>query len=1397
LKTLFRISTLLAWAFLGSLSAYAQEGQVTSTKGTDFWMTFMNNYTPDPQESLDLFIASSEATSGTISVPGQGWSINFVVNPNQTTTVSIPTSVAEMHSSEIVENRGVHIVTQDTVSVFAISFNPYTADATKVLPTTTLGTNYYIASYAGLSPWDSELAVVATEDDTEIEIIPSCNTLGGHPANTPMIVQLDQGEVFQIIAEAGEDLTGTRITATDVSGSCRPFGVFSGAGCANVPGDCGPCDHLFEQNFPIELWGTEYFITPFVFEVDPYQGVLESNYTYRILAQQNGTIVSVDGAVVATLNAGEYHEIQYDPSAHCVQGNHEIAVIQYMESLSCGGNGDPSMIVLDDATKKIDNVTFSTVQSTVINRHYLNVIVENEDVGSVTLDGVVISPTLFHSFSACSSHKWAGFEITAGSHTLDAPDGVTAYVYGNGFSESYAYSVGSFTSQESVEIDYSFCTDTQVNLQLSNSFFSPYWYELSNPDLILHEGYSYTVNPPISNGVFVGVGSHFASGCEETVIYSVESAVPPAIALSPSAEMSICQFQSVQLNAQVTPSSQWYQYSWTPDATLSENNIPNPVASPQQTTTYQLAVSTLSGCASSTQQVTIDVGSGNVSRMDASVDDAFLCLGEETSLHVKTEKKIWADDINPGVAWGDWFDINNGQENMVCGSVSGNALYFNGSGERSAITPSLNCTTPGTIYFALKIASGTAPCDNAEPGDNVVLEYSTNGASWTVIQTFNEANYPDFVNLAIPIPAAAMTNHTQFKWKQVGTWFNNQDNWVIDEVFIAVEKTQDFNYTWSPAASLNNASAINPLASPAEQTSYIVTMTDGQTGCTYQDSVLIEVGQPFDLTVSNDTTLCDLNGLALSASVSGNPADYSFEWQPSASLDNAHSMNPQATPQATTNYTVAVTSPIGCTQSESVLVSVGYLMGLNASVSDEVICEGSTVDLEAIIAGSANDLIVEWSPADGLSNPQGSQTTASPAASTEYTVTITHEISGCSLSESVSVDVVPPVDVLPLENQWLCDVVGLQLDAQTDFSGPLEWSWESPSSVDNPTIPNPLLAVNQTVSLSVTATNLGGCSDTENITITRLQEDTELGPDRNFCEDETVLLDTGWPSGYDVVWNTGAHASAISVTTSGTYHVIVTSPNGCQSEDQVTLTRYDYPVVDLGEDRELCEGEHVQLTGPEGDYNYSWSNKDQYSFTTVNETGYYELTVDNYGCTTTDGVNVIFNLLPERPFGRDTVFCFSMPPYRLELDAKNEGSSYVWMNGLTTQQLSVSNGQYVTVTITSGEGCEKTYDLIIQEECEGAVWIPNAFTPNGDGLNDAFKVEGDGIGAINMKILNKWGQIVYETDDINRPWLGQYLDGDEYKKNDMYQYVITVRMTKADGQLSTPYVYEGQVMLAR
>jgi hypothetical protein len=178
---------LIAAAF-ALLSFYANAQDVIPTKGREFWVGFMQNYANEPQqESLDIFITSDQSTNGVVEIPQLGWSTNFTVTANQTTTVTVPNNLAEHYTSEIVESKGVRIATADTVSVFAINFNAYSADGTKVLPVPSLGTDYRISSYPGQF-YGSELVVVATEDDTEIEITPTSNTAGGHIAGQPFTV---------------------------------------------------------------------------------------------------------------------------------------------------------------------------------------------------------------------------------------------------------------------------------------------------------------------------------------------------------------------------------------------------------------------------------------------------------------------------------------------------------------------------------------------------------------------------------------------------------------------------------------------------------------------------------------------------------------------------------------------------------------------------------------------------------------------------------------------------------------------------------------------------------------------------------------------------------------------------------------------------------------------------------------------------------------------------------------------------------------------------------------------------------------------------------------------------------------------------------------------------------
>jgi gliding motility-associated-like protein len=1508
-------------------AGFASAQDVIPTKGKEFWVGFMENYEVEEwQESLDLFIVSDQNTTGTVSIPLQGWSQDFAVVANVTTTVSIPNDIAEHFTFQVVEDKGIYVETQDTVAVFAINFNGYTADGTKILPTQSLGIEYRIPSYFGLSGWGSEFLIVATEDDSEIEITTTAATTGGNAAGVPFTINLDQGESYQVMADgAGGDLTGTVIKGTEANGTCRPFAVYSGVSCTNVPVGCFACDHIYEQNFPVDTWGTDYYVVPFSFA---------TSYTYRVMANVDNTNVQIDGAPAGVLNAGEYLEYNDVSTVACVTADQPISTIQYMEGVGCANAGDPAMLILNDRTQKIDNITFSTVSSTVINEHGLNIVMETADVGTLTLDGGAVDAALFTPFPSCPDHSYAQITITEGSHTLDATPGFTAYVYGTGSAESYAYSVGSFSPLPPINIDTVLCTSDTVNIGLDGSYWNPYWYALSNPEDTIGFGSQLTLYPPIISDIYVGVGNQFVSGCTEEEYFSVEVPTPPELTLSQSAT-EICQYQSVQLNVDVDPPSDVYVYEWTPINGLDNPNIANPIATPLETTEYSVTVSTPTGCGTNTAgPLTIEVTDGNISGLTAETDEDLICAGEEANFLADLEEVTFEDNMDPGVSWGLWCEVLNGSESTDCGSVSGNAMYFNGAGDRFASTEPLDLTAGGSIQFALKIATGAFPCDNADPGENVVLEYST-----TEIGLYFEASYPVFTDIAVDIPAGAMTAATNLRWRQLANSGDGQDNWALDNVYIGVINNAAYDFTWSPDYNISDVTAADPTVNPEIDTMYYVEVYDDVSGCTYLDSILIDVGQPFDLEITPDTSLCDLAGIDLEVIPSGTD-DYNFTWSPDdGTVAGLYTADPTVSPIATTTYTVDVVSDQGCENSAQVTITVNQLLDLLVDTDNNDFCAGEIANLTADVPGAPVGLTYEWSPADYLDDPSIPNPVSTPTESVTYEILVTDTASGCVLTDELTIDVFAAFEVSTFQDSALCEVNGLQLDASTTSINFVNWEWEPALSVSDPLIPNPTVTVNATDQFIVTATDAAGCSASDTLNVELLFEYFDLGADVDICIGANAILETGYGAEYEHLWSTDETSTTISVTTSDTYSVTVTSPQGCEdtaevevmvhdlpeidlglnqdlcdgdtynisagnfgsdylwsttevtetitvdetdtytvtvtdifdcensedvyiefhanpvinlldsaafcedesitldaenpgstyewtngfetqtvtinetgligvtvtnvwgctSEDESLISVATYPVVDLGEDLAFCEGEMFTLDAGNPGLNYNWSTGEDGQTIDIFETDIYEVTVDNGYCFTSDIVSLVFNPLPNKPLSGDSTVCFSWPPYHVVLNAGNPGHTYSWNTGSTAETILADGAGLYVVQITSPFGCVITDSTYIDEQCYGDdLFIPNSFSPNSDGINDALFAYGRNVVEFRMDIWDRWGELIFTNEDIYQPWVGDMNGGDYYVESEVYVYVVTYRyILDVYGTVSDPVQKTGHITLIR
>ena len=266
---------------LVSGTVYAQD---YSNKGTDFWLgygyhvgMFNNNTTGGPQEMI-LYLTSDKNAKVTVEIPGVGYTATYTVTANQTTLSNpLPKSGAQdarINSTGLLK-RGIHITSDVPIVAYAHIYNQSVSGATLLFPTNTLGKEYYSVNYTQLSNENNNsncfFFVVATEDNTTIEITPSAANVNGLAPGvaTTIPVTLNQGDVYSVFGTVsgriGTDLTGSKIRSISTAGSvgCKKIAVFSGSGKISIGGTgTGSADNLFAQSLPAVAWGKKYLTAP-------------------------------------------------------------------------------------------------------------------------------------------------------------------------------------------------------------------------------------------------------------------------------------------------------------------------------------------------------------------------------------------------------------------------------------------------------------------------------------------------------------------------------------------------------------------------------------------------------------------------------------------------------------------------------------------------------------------------------------------------------------------------------------------------------------------------------------------------------------------------------------------------------------------------------------------------------------------------------------------------------------------------------------------------------------------------------------------------------------------------------------------------------------------------------
>ncbi len=479
------------------------------------------------------------------------------------------------------------------------------------------------------------------------------------------------------------------------------------------------------------------------------------------------------------------------------------------------------------------------------------------------------------------------------------------------------------------------------------------------------------------------------------------------------------------------------------------------------------------------------------------------------------------------------------------------------------------------------------------------------------------------------------------------------------------------------------------------------------------DSVIsstLVINPPITTTaVITDVSCFGLDDGQVVVTPSGGTSPYTYSWSLPAIGNSNTASNLFAGP-----ITVTVTDSLGCTHDTTFTVNGPPLLTVNAG-PDDIICIGGNTNITAIGAGGAGPYAYSW-----VTLPAGPTHNVAPAVITSYIVTVT-DANGCTAEDTVVVDLHPPLDVAAGPNSAIC--IGGQTSITANVilpagnGGPYTYTWDNALGAGQTHTVSPIVTTTYTVTLT---DNCGTPAVTAQVTVTvNPNPVVAFAADTlSFCETPgqaftfTNMTDTTGGMVGTALWNFGdgstGSGDVISHTYSGpgTYNItlIVTSTlgaGGCSD----TLTKVNYvevyadPVADF-----IIDPNPASMMNP-----------------TVNffDQSYFNIVSWNWDI---GGLETSIMQNPTYTFPKDT-------------------------------------GYYsVTLTVIDNHGCENTVTYVAVVKGAYGVYVPNAFTPGSDGLNDGFFPTGFGIDDkdYSFMIFNRWGEMIFESNELRGAWDGTY-----------------------------------------
>ena len=881
-------------------------------------------------------------------------------------------------------------------------------------------------------------------------------------------------------------------------------------------------------------------------------------------------------------------------------------------------------------------------------------------------------------------------------------------------------------------------------------------------------------------------------GFPVTQTVSIAFSNPPALPVSQTPTGAICAGQTVTLTASGGAGT----YSWSPSSSVTSPSSSITAVNPTVSTTYTVT-KTVGACVSSTV-ITVTVGSSSVAITPSL---STICLGQSQSLLASgTGPFVWtaSSGANPSATGNvtvtpsstTTYTVLSGTGTCTSSAV---ATVSISTITPISITPSLSTiclgesvslSSTGAGPFLWSASSGTNPASSS----NVTVTPTVN-TTYTVVSGTGACT-------VTAVASVSITPSLSISITPASTIICNGQSTNLS----VVGSSGPFNWTASVGSNPATTGTVN--VSPTTTTTYSVLVGTG--ACTAQAVSTITVSPTLTITITpSNTTICNGSGTTLTAS-----GATSYTWFPSLNTTSSLSVNPSTN----TSYSLVGTNGI-CVNSATASVNV-ITVATNVSASSSYYCLGvAPVSLTA--SGAAT---YSWAPSSGLSSTIGAVVTATSIATTIYTLTGT--TSGCSSTQTVSITV-PPINTITAITSDSAICVG-SIGTTLTGIGANTYTW-TPGLINTPSV-----AVNPTITTSYTLTgqSLAGCYavpavvtvsvlSTINPIITSSSPTVCLTKSVTISVPALANLSYTWQPTTAILGANNTYSIAAIPSSSSTVIYTVTISNGaCGGTDTIQLkvkTPVNINDVTTLNNDTICVGGCVTFSANTSGtlpIYYQWYYESGVGTSTVGiapEACYP--TAGNFSVVATASNTCGFDTLIKNNF----VTVYDMPIITVQGDttinigesteiSASGGLSYYWSPNSynTIACVTCSNTmvqptvttQYIVVTSNSPYcKVQDTVTVIVDVNC-GDFFIPNAFSPNDDGLNDLINVHGKCISTFNLQIYNRWGEKVFETTSLENSWDGSY----KGKKMDTGVFIYKADGVSIDGQ---SFKLKGNITLIR